>query len=60
MKENIIFLIKNESKNIYYMKENSVNGRIIEPCYWSDKYLLGLTIGEYGYKTKKRSIKRNV
>ena len=47
------FLIK--VNNIYYGKENNINGRIINPQY-IEKNLLKYIVYENGYKTKKGAL----
>lgn len=46
----VLYLIK--VNNLYYGKKNSINGRIINPSYYTDKNILALTVKEIGYKTK--------
>lgn len=52
MKE-VKFLIK--VNNLYYGKENSLNGRIIDPRY-IDKSMLKYIVYENSYKTKQGAI----
>lgn len=52
--KNILYLIK--VNDIYYGRENSINGRIINPMY-IDKDMLYYVVKENAYKTKTAAIK---
>ena len=49
-----IFLIK--VNDLYYGREDSINGRIINVSNWIDENLLMYTVKEKGYKTKQAAI----
>ncbi len=50
-----VYLIK--VNNLYYGKENSTNGRILNIPYYPDENLLMYTVKEIAYKTKQAAIK---
>lgn len=50
-----VYLIK--VNNLYYGKENSINGRILNIPYYPDENLLMYTVKEIAYKTKQAAIK---